>query len=219
MALFYTYIFFYIFTEAVRRKKCLIAFLLIGLTFYVFQILSNGFNLQVGNISLSSDFFYRNWLARGIPCVSLGVLIRQYKGRLLGIRDSYLYTTLFICSIWMIVVQFLFIHIVGIDIQDYICSSILVVTILVISEKHNNYFKRIRLLNNSGKITAYVYIFHVAVMDIYLQVLNFIGIADSTLVAWSLPIVVLVSSIIIAVIFNYMVVNLKKFKEQKEARL
>ena len=212
-ALLYVYLFLLIFNKCLNNN----VFLIILSCLWVIGYILNNVFLRFDINLFGYTFSYintRNWLFLGLPCVSLGILLRKLFNYKNISNISYLLISfIIIFGAILSVVEYILLDYLQ---ESYIGSLIIVFGILLLCEKNNNLFN-CKLTRLKGNITLYIYILHVLIGIIvntaFIKILRLNG--SEKWFTYSSPIIIALASVIVALIVNYCIEKIKSFITNK----
>ena len=208
IALIFSYLFIYLFPRLFLDKNFLYIFVSIAVFAYIFELTHSRWNPEtIYGIRLTNLVIYRNWYFTGISYISVGILLSMSKDRLKKVPLPVAIVGLFISLALMICEGHIILKYLGVNMPFYIFYGLMVFFIYVLANKKPDLLSNSPLLNIKGNWTMYVYIFHPAFVLIYKETIrrNFTPDQISNTFKWFYPIIVLVASIALALLFNYLV--------------
>ncbi len=150
------------------------------------------------------NFLYRNWLIEGFAFFMLGRWIKE-KGNNIKIGNTTV-VIVFVVSTLLCVIER---KVMGRDFGVNICTLPQVFALFLYAvknpERHAGFIQRI-----GKECSLMVYILHIFVWQVISKVYDAIGVSDNTLALYLLPILVVIMSIILALVFNWIVSKFKK---------
>ena len=197
-ALLYVYIFYLILCRAHITKM---TYPLAVCLFVVYFSLAQGawlIGIDVPNC------VYRNWLIEGFPFFMAGMWIREHKDRI-SFSNSLLITIVIVSSVLCLIERL----IMGRDFGVNFCTLPQVFALFLYAvknpERHSGFVQRI-----GRDCSLLVYILHMFVWEILAKIYCEIGVDSNIIARYILPILVVIVSIVLALIFNWIVSKFKK---------
>ena len=197
-ALLYDYILVSIFDgKKIHNKQYLFGAISLVLLF----VLGQGFHLAGVHIP---NFVYRNWLIEGLAFFMLGRWIKENKGKV-NLSNTALIITIVVSSLLCLVER----RLMGRDFGVNICTLPQVSALFLYAVKNPD--RHAGLIQRVGRdCSMLVYVLHIFVWQALVYVYGAIGVDENTLALYLLPIFVVIMSIMMALLFNWIVLNFKK---------
>ena len=197
-ALLYVYVFYYIIC---RFRITRLAYPLAVCLFVVYFILAQGawlIGIDVPNC------VYRNWLVEGFPFFMAGMWIHKHKERI-TLSNVLIITIVFVSSFLCLIER----QIMGRDFGVNICTLPQVTALFLYAIKNPE--RHVGLLQRIGRdCSMLVYILHMFVWSLLAKLYDSIGISQSILAQYLLPVLVVIVSIVLAILLNWMFSRFKK---------
>lgn len=197
-ALLYVYCFYYILC---RFRITRLAYPLAICMFVVYFILAQGawlVGLDVPNC------VYRNWLIEGFPFFMAGMWIHEHKDRI-SFSNNLLIIIIIVSSALCLIER----QIMGRDFGVNICTLPQVFALFLYAvknpERHAGFVQRI-----GRDCYLLVYILHMFVWQVLARLYGAIGVDSNVIAQYILPILVVIVSIVLALVFNWIVSKFKK---------
>lgn len=199
-ALLYAYIFYGVLEYFNLRR---FAYVLAVILFVVYICLAQG--AHVAGFCIDR-LYYRNWLVEAFPYFMLGHWIHENEERI-DISNKALLSLLFVATILCCVERW----VMGRNFGVNICSIPQVFALFLYGVKNPNRHKGvIQLLGRDCSML--VYIIHPAMWHILDGIYDKIGLIDNPMAQYLRPIIVLMISVLLALIFNSIVTKIKVSK-------
>ena len=197
-ALLYDYILVSLFDSTVFHKR---QFVFGAVAMVLLFVLGQGVHLSGIRIP---NFIYRNWLIEGLAFFMLGRWIKENKDRI-NRSNTLLILIVAVSSLLCIVER----QIMGRDFGVNICTLPQVFALFVYAvknpERHSGFIQRL------GKdCSMLVYIVHIFVWQVLSLIYKSLGLSDNLLALYLLPILVVIVSILLSLLFNRVVALFKK---------
>ena len=197
-ALLYDYILVSVFDDKkIHNNQYIIGAMSLALLF----VLGQGVHLMDIHIP---NFIYRNWLIEGLSFFILGRWIKENKDKV-NLSNIALITIVVMSSILCLVER----RIMGRDFGVNICTLPQVFALFLYAvknpERHEGIVQRI-----GRDCSMLVYVLHIFVWQAFIYVYRAIGVNDNALALYLLPIFVVMVSIMMAWLFNRIVLIFKK---------
>ena len=172
-----------------------------GVSLVLLFVLGQGLHLLGVRIP---NFIYRNWLIEGLAFFMLGRWIKDKKDSV-SISNTALIVIIAVSTFLCLVERYY----MGRDFGVNICTLPQVAALFLYAvknpERHAGFLQRI-----GRDCSMLVYVVHIFVWGILIKVYDAIGINDNTLALYLLPIFVVIASILMALLFNWIVSRFKK---------
>lgn len=150
------------------------------------------------------NFIYRNWLIEGLAFFMLGRWIKENHSKI-SVSNRLLYVVIAVSTLLCLVERI----VMGRDFGVNICTLPQVTALFLYavknSERHAGFIQRI-----GRDCSMLVYVLHIFVWELLVKVYGTINVADNILALYLLPIFVVIFSILLALLFNWIVSIFKK---------
>ena len=216
IALLFSYIIIALFLPLLFKHRKLFYILSILVIFVpVFRITSSLLKLNIFGIDLS--YPYTTWFTTGIPFISLGVLLKDKSSFLLKFNSKkcFLLILLFIMVVLSGLEFVLWSKIIKLEVV--FCNIFAIPLVFAVSNMFNGNLKLLNWLKVKGNFPMYVYIVHPLLISLYKIILNNLSKNEEVCLQWISPFIILIVSIALAYLFNYLVVIIKERKFKKLA--
>ena len=220
LAMFFSYVILYVFAKQILEYKWIAYSFALLLPFWIiFRTIACLTNVSIGGYLLRDAQFYYNWLTNGLPFICLGIVLKRHEGFLKRIPVKWILTVYFASFVLMTLEFCLLMNYLDIYMSYYPSHVMNVIAIVTLAVQKPDLFSKSRLLNAKGNFTAYVYIFHPAVIGVAAFVLNKAGISENVIISWIRPLIVMLTSVAAALVFNWLVclVKAKMASKKKQA--
>ena len=217
-ALLYDYILVSIFDgKRIHNRQYLFGFISMCLLFVLGQIVwISGIRFSVpvfvrsvvgfplGETVSIPNFIYRNWLIEGFAFFMLGRWIKENKDKV-NLSNTSLMIIVVVSSLLCLLER----RLMGRDFGVNICTLPQVFTLFLYAVKNPE--RHAGLMQRIGRdCSMLVYILHIFVWEAIAKVYGAIGMNDNLLALYLLPIIVVIVSILMALLFNWIVSQAKK---------
>lgn len=199
-ALLYAYLFYGLFERFNLRK---VAYVLAGVLFVIYICLAQGFHLYGIKIP---NMYYRNWLIEAFPYFMLGHWIHENQERI-NITNKSLLTILALTTLLCWVERWIMGRDFGVNIVTIPQVFALFVYGVKNPTRHEGVMQRL-----GRDCSMLVYILHPVVWHTLDGVYLYLGITDNLLAQYLRPLLVVVFSILLALLFNAIVAKIKTLK-------
>lgn len=206
-ALLYSYIILYCFPELFFKKNYYLVIIFIGFSFYILQLMSNVFGLCVLKVSMSSDFLYLNYFARGLPCIATGIFIKKNRMTIFNIENRYLMISILMFGIASVGIQLIYKHIWGGEMQNYFISNIFASLLLIHSEKNKDIINLDYCPIKLDRISLQIYILHPAIIVLLTSVCNSTKIVINR---YFFPLIVAILTTCFSIVLSQIIMLLRK---------
>ena len=191
-ALLYVYIFFFIIKKYLSNRQL---YVLAIFLFILFYFLSQGAHLLGFRIV---KLIYRNWLLEGFPFFMLGHFLHDYKDHI-HISNKVLLTVFSLFTILCLLERLIMGRAFGVN----LCTFPQVTALMIYAIKNPNHHKGI--IQELGKrYSMLIYVVHPAVWHTMEEIYQKTGYSDNPPALYLMPIIVLISSIILSILFDYL---------------
>lgn len=172
---------------------------LLGIQIPIPEFVRNSFGHEIPQFANIPNFVYRNWLIEGLAFFMLGRWIKENKDKI-SVKNTTLLIIIAVSTILCLFER----QIMGRDFGVNICTLPQVTALFLYSVKnpelHAGFLQRI-----GRNCSMMVYILHMFVWDIVAKIYYIIGISNNIIAQYLLPIVVVFISIILALMFNWII--------------
>ena len=218
LASIYCYIIIYIFADIFLNKKWIINVLVGSMPIWIiYGLCINKFNPSLFGFELSSlESLPRTWFAEGLPFISLGILLKRYEDKLKSINLKYYIIVLIASLLLKIAELYLFEYLFNGSVRYTLGTIIETICLIEISMIVPTFMSKSKMLNQKGNWTMFVYVFQFAVIYVVKFVYVKLGIEENIIASWFRPIIVILFTVMIAMIFNRLYVFLLDYKKNKE---
>lgn len=210
LAMLYGYAILYIFAKQFLEYGWIAyAFALLLPFWIIFRTVVCLTNVSIGGYLLRDAQFYYNWLANGLPFMCLGIVLKRHEDFLKSIPMKWVLVVYF-ASLMLMTLEFcLLMNYLDIYMSYYPSHVMNVIAIIALALQKPDLFSKSRLLNAKGNFTAYVYLFHPAVIGVVAFAFNKAGISENIIISWIRPLIVMLISVIAALLFNWLICLIK----------
>ena len=147
-----------------------------------------------------SPYLTRNFLFSGLPFFTIGMLLFKYNNQIATIKSRWL--IIIIAIGWLLSIGEMFLSTVD---SGYFIGTLLVnLGAFVLALRHPNVYLKLQWLRKIGtNDSLFIYVMHILVLQIIEQALVILGIVNSSLFEWLEPVVVILLTLAMAIVFNY----------------
>ena len=179
-------------------------FHLLGVQIPIPEFIRGSFGREIPSVTYIPNFIYRNWLIEGLAFFMLGRWIKENSDKV-KLSNKALLVIVAGSTLLCLVER----QIMGRDFGVNICTLPQVFALFLYAvknpEHHAGFIQRI-----GRDCSMLVYILHFFVWDIIAMIYSVIGISGNTVAQYLLPILVVIFSILLAMMFNWIVTKFKK---------
>ena len=216
IAMLFSFLIIYIFPEMFISNKWVPVILASLLVFWIiFRIIVITTGVTLFGVELSNGFLYRSWYANGLPFISLGIVLKRHEESMKKIPFIVVIPLLIFFMVAAPFEHLLIIKCLGFGLSYYFCNIASVIAIIVLCIKRVDLFSQSRLLNQEGNWTRFVYIFHPAIITVLGVVFRVLGLSDNKMIFWGKPIIVVFVAVFTAMLFNFILLKVKKIVFKK----
>lgn len=216
IALIFSYLIIYLFPNLFfKNDKFLYAICSLIVILLIFRYVSLATHMQIFGVELANEWMCRSWFDIGLLFICLGIVLKKKEDVLKKISMRTTVIMLFLSLAIMVTEQMLLKKLLGQYHSYYFGSIGCVIFMITLSIKKPSLFSNIKLLNLKGNWTAYVYIFHPAIITSLSLLFSSVGVQGIVL-DWFMPLMVLALSLILAILFNLLVETIKDKRASKK---
>ena len=177
---------------------------LLGVQIPIPEAVRGSFGREIPQFVRIPNFIYRNWLIEGFAFFMLGRWIKENKDSV-NISNVALYIIIVVSTVLCLVER----QIMGRDFGVNICTLPQVLALFLYAvknpERHAGFVQQV-----GRDCSLLVYVLHFFVWDIVAIFYSALGVGDNIVAKYLLPIIVVILSVLVALVFNWIVMKIKK---------